>query len=157
MSSLVEMQGELRDKKALKRKAEKILKELEVGEKASINTTDPECTKVKSIHGSHAGYNVQSVVDERYGLIVNADVVSENNDSNQFAKQINQADDTLGKECSVACGDAGYDNTEELKKIEGRGIKVIVPQQRHSSKKKDASFDKERFHYDKQRDCYICL
>ncbi len=30
--------------------------------------------------GSHAGYNVQSVVDEKHGLIVSSDVVNENNE-----------------------------------------------------------------------------
>jgi transposase len=154
--SLVEMKDELRDKKALKSKVEKILKELEEGKKPSINTTDTECTKVKSIQGSHAGYNVQSVVDGKYGLIVNTDVISESNDRNQFAEQINQANDTLKKKCRVACADAGYDNTEELKRINDQGIKVIVPQQRHSSQKKDKSFEKENFRYDKQKDCYIC-
>lgn len=155
-SSLVEMKEELQDRKVLKSKVEQILKELGEEKRSSINTTDSECTKVKSIHGSHAGYNVQSVVDEKYGLIVNTDVVSEGNDRNQFAEQINQANDTLEKECSVACADAGYDNTDELKKIDDLGIKVIVPQQRHTSNKEDTSFDKEKFHYNKQKDCYIC-
>ncbi len=155
-SSLVEMKEELQDRKALKSKVEGILKELEVGNKTSINTTDSECAKVKSLQGSHAGYNVQSVVDEKHGLIVNTDVVSDNNDRNQFAKQINQANDVLEKKCSVACADAGYDNTDELKKIDDRGIKVIVPQQRHPSQKEDNSFEKEKFQYNKQKDCYIC-
>ena len=68
----------------------------------SVNTIDEECAKVKDIHGTHAGYNVQSVVDEKHGLIVNTDVVSEGNDRNQFAEQINQANDTLGKKCSAS-------------------------------------------------------
>jgi transposase len=155
-SSLVEMREELQDRKVLKSKVEKILKELEEGKKSSINTTDTECTKVKSIQGSHAGYNVQSVVDGKHGLIVNTDVISESNDRNQFAEQINQANDTLKKKCSIACADAGYDNTDELKRINDQGIKVIVPQQRHPSQKKDKSFEKENFRYNKQKDCYIC-
>ena len=155
-SSLVEMKEELQDRKALKSKVEGILKKLEKRNKSSINTTDSECTKVKSIQGSHAGYNVQSVVDEKHGLIVNTDVVSEGNDRNQFAEQINQANDTLENKCSVACADAGYDNTDELKKIDDRGIKVVVPQQRHPSQKVDKSFEKENFQYDKKKDCYIC-
>lgn len=155
-SLLVEMREELQDRKVLKSKVEKILKEMEEGKKSSINTTDTECTKVKSIQGSHAGYNVQSVVDGKHGLIVNTDVISESNDRNQFAEQINQANDTLEKECSIACADTGYDNTDELKRINDQGIKVIVPQQRHPSQKKDKSFEKENFRYNKQKDCYIC-
>ena len=74
----------------------------------STNTTDPDCTKVRSKQGSHAGYNGQMVVDEKYGLIVSGDVVNENNDLHQFANQVEQANETLEKKCKTACADAGY-------------------------------------------------
>lgn len=156
LPSVVTMKKELQNKKVLRVKVEKILKKLEEEGQKSVNTTDEECTKVKGIQGTHAGYNVQSVVDEKHGLIVHTDVVSESNDRNQFAEQINQANETLEEKCSVACADAGYDNTDELKSIDDQGIKVIVPQQKHSSHKKDASFDKDKFQYDTEQDCYIC-
>ncbi|MFH1823674.1 MAG: hypothetical protein ABH873_00390, partial [Candidatus Firestonebacteria bacterium] len=50
-------------------------------------TIDKGCTRINSLSGSHAGYNTQIVVDEKHGIIVNSDVVSENNDVNQFAEQ----------------------------------------------------------------------
>ncbi len=156
LPSVVTMKEELQDKKVLKSKVERILKKLEEEGQKSVNTTDEECAKVKGRQGTHAGYNVQSVVDEKYGLIVNTDVVSEGNDRNQFAEQIDQANDTLGKKCSVACADAGYDNTDELKRLDDQGIKVIVPQQKHTSNKEDTSFDKDKFQYDTEQDCYIC-
>jgi transposase len=156
LPSVVIMKEELQDKKVLRFKVEKILKKLEEEGKLSVNTTDGECTKVKGRQGTHAGYNVQSVVDKKHGLIVSTDVVSESNDRNQFAEQIDQANDILGEKCSVACADAGYDNTDELKSIDDQGIKVIVPQQKHTSNKKDASFDKDKFQYDAEKDCYVC-
>lgn len=104
--SLVKVKKELKDKKVLKAKVEEILKELKEENKKSINTIDPESTRINSIQGSHAGYNLQGVVDEKYGLIVNSDVVSENNDLNQFAQQINQANEILGKKCDTACADS---------------------------------------------------
>ena len=57
----------------------------------------------------------------------------------------------------MACGDAGYANTEELKKIDEQGIQVVVPSQRqalHSQEEKP--FSKSHFSYDPKRDCYIC-
>lgn len=104
--SLVKMRKELKNKKVLKAKVEEILKELKKENKKSINTTDPECTRINSLQGSHAGYNLQAVTDEKYGLIVNSDVVSENNDLNQFAQQINQANEILEKKCDTACADS---------------------------------------------------
>ena len=154
--SLVEMREELKGKKELKEKVGKILEELEEKEEKSINTTDSQCTRIKSVQGSHAGYNAQAVVDEKHGLIVRSDVVSENNDLSQFADQIDQANETVEEKCEVACADSGYADTEELEKIDKRGIKVIVPSQRQASKKEPKPFDKVNFQYDSQKDCYIC-
>lgn len=104
--SLVKMKKELKNKKVLKAKVKNILKELKEENKKSINTTDSESTRINSIQGSHAGYSLQNVVDEKHGLIVNSDVVSENNDLNQFAEQINKANEVLEKKCDTACADS---------------------------------------------------
>jgi hypothetical protein len=154
--SLVTMDKELKDQKILKSKVKNILKELEEEKQKSLNTTDPECTRINSLQGSHAGYNLQSTVDEKEGLILSSDVVSENNDLNQFASQINQANQILGKKCKTAVADSGYATTEELEKIDQQGIKVIVPSQRQARKGEPHEFAKERFTYDPKNDCYIC-
>ena len=154
--SHIEMEEELKDKKELKSKVEEIVKELEEKEEKSINTTDSACTRVKSVQGTHAGYNTQAVVDEKHGLIVNSDVVSKNNDLEEFASQIDQANETIGKKCEVACADSGYADTDELEKIDKQEIKVIVPSQRQASKKEPKPFNKANFHYDSEKDCYLC-
>ena len=154
--SLVKLNKEIKDKQTLKTKVEAILEELKQDDKKSVNTIDKDCTRINSVHGSGAGYNAQTVVDEKYGLIVNTDVVSENNDVHQFMNQIEQANETLGKKCDTACADSGYADTEQLKQIDARGIKVIVPSQRQASKKEPEDFDKERFNYNLKKDCYIC-
>ena len=154
--SLVTMDEELKDQKILKSKVKGILKELEEEKQKSLNTIDPECTRINSLQGSHAGFNVQSAVDEKEGLILSIDVVSENNDLNQFASQINKANETLGKKCKTACADSGYASTEELEKIDKQGIKVIVPSQRQAAKGEPHEFAKERFTYNLKNDCYIC-
>ena len=154
--SLVEMDEELINVNALKSKVKQILKTLEDEGKKSINTVDPECTRINSVHGSHAGYNAQIAVDEKHGLIISSEVVSENNDLNQFANQVNQANETLENKCEVACADSGYADTDTLEKIDDQKIVVVVPSQRQASKKEPGQFDKRRFQYDADRDCYIC-
>jgi len=57
------------------------LKELQEQERESINTTDPDCVKVKGRQGIHAGYNGQIVVDEKQWLIVHSDVVNDGDPS----------------------------------------------------------------------------
>jgi len=154
--SLVRMDKELKDQKILKAKVQGILKELEEEKQKSLNTTDPDCTRINSLQGSHAGYSLQSVVDEKHGLILSAEVVSENNDLGQFAQQIDQANEVLEKKCKVACADSGYASTRELEKIAEQGIKVIVPSQRQASLRKPTLFAKEHFSYDRVNDGYIC-
>ena len=154
--SLVKMQKELADTKDLRGRVQGILNQLNVEDKKSINTTDPDCAMIHGRQGSHAGYNAQTVVDEKHGLIVSSDVVNENNDLHQFAEQINQAEKTLEKKPETGCADAGYSSIKELAKIDNQGIKVIVPSSRQASGKQAGPFDRCNFKYDKDRDIYIC-
>jgi hypothetical protein len=155
-SSWVEMEDELVQKKQLKDRVQEVLRALRETEREKINLTDPDCAIMHSIQGSHASYNVQSVVDEKNGLIVHAEAVSETSDLNQFARQIDQANEVLDKPCEVACADAGYADTEELQKIDGKQIKVIVPSQRQALHEEEGPFSKSHFRYDKEQDCYWC-
>ncbi|MDO8660314.1 MAG: transposase, partial [Candidatus Woesearchaeota archaeon] len=154
--SLVELNNELKDKEVLKSKILNILSELKKEEDTSINSTDRDCSNVKGRQGTHAGYNGQIVVDEKHGLIVSSDVSNDNNDRNQFANQIDQANTVLDKKCTNACADAGYANTEDLHKVDQQGITVIVPTQKQASNAEIKQFDKEQFKYDLHNDCYIC-
>lgn len=154
--SLVKVPEELLEKEKLKARVQEIMAELKEQGKESINTTDADCVKVKSGEGIKAGYNGQIVVDEKNGLIVSSDVVSESNDSQQFAKQIEQANEVLEKKCEKACADAGYTNTEELKKVDEQEIEVIVPTTKQAHNSPSLPFSKEKFDYDTEADCYIC-
>ena len=53
----------------------------------------------------------------------------------------------------VGCADAGYADTEELKKIDQQGI-LVVGQGLHWEEEKP--FSKARFRYDQQKVCYVC-
>jgi transposase len=155
-SSIVKMEKELTDNEALKAKVVDILNKLDAEGKESINTTDSDCTKIHGRQGSHAGYNAQNVVDGKHGLIVSSDVVSENNDMNQLAEQIDNANETLGRKCKTACADSGYSDVEELEKVDEQDIKVVVPSIRQASTKKPGEFDISNFKYDRSQDCFIC-
>ena len=69
-----------------------------------------------SIQGSHASYNVQSVVDDKHGLIVHAEAVSETSDVNQFAQQIDKAKEILKEVLRGGirrCGLCGHGRAKE--------------------------------------------
>jgi hypothetical protein len=150
------MEDELTQKKQLKERIQAALKTIKETEQEKINLTDPDCAIMHSIQGSHTSYNVQSVVDDKHGLIVHAEAVNETSDVNQFAQQIDQANGVLDKPCEAACADAGYADTQELQKIDAKGIKVVVPSQRQALHEEEGPFSKSHFRYDPEQDCYWC-
>ena len=154
--SYIAMDKELSKKQHLKDRIRQALDAFKDDARKQINQTDTDCAIMHSIQGSHASYNVQSVVDERHGLIVHAEAVNATSDVNQFARQIEGANDLLETSCKVACADAGYADTDELEKIDQQGIKVIVPSQRQALHKEESPFSKSHFIYDKEQDAYIC-
>jgi transposase len=154
--SLVKLNKELKNKETLKSKVQTLMNELKEEQKQSINSTDKDCVIVRGRQGSHSGYNGQIVVDAKHGLIVNSDVVNENNDCHQFANQIEQANEVIGKNCTTACADSGYAVVDELKKIDNKQITVVVPTTKQASEKQPKPFDKEQFKYDAEHNCYIC-
>ena len=144
------------EKSRLKDKIEEVLKVFSEPGREQVNRTDGDCAVMHSVQGSHASYNVQSVVDDQHGLMVQAEAVSETSDVNQFARQIEQANEVLPEPCKIACGDAGYADTEELQKVEAQGIKVVVPSQRQALHEEEGPFSKSRFRYDREQDGYWC-
>jgi transposase len=154
--SLVKMNEEFQDAKTLKEKIESVIEKGKSKNLKKVNGTDPDAVDFSSRQGSHSGYNVQVVTDEKNGLIVNVDVVNENNDYNQFAKQINQANENLDKNCETAVADAGYSVVDDLKEITDKEIDVIVPSQKQASKTEKNPFDKDEFQYNPTSNEYKC-
>jgi len=156
LPSLVAIRQEREDTCSLKQRVEAVMEELKGSGKSNLNTVDKDCTRINSPHGTGAGYSAQVVVDDKNGLVVSADAVSVNNDLGQFSRQIDKAQEELGRKCQVAVADSGYAWTEDLGKIDKQGIQVIVPTQRIASGRKVGEYDKRRFGYDSVKDCYIC-
>lgn len=161
--SWVKMPKELSQQKHLKATIQSALDEFKSrgthtknGKERKVNRLDPESTVMQSPQGTHPGYSMQSVVDDKNGLIVHTDAVSDANDSNQLAKQVKAAEKVLDKNCQVACADSGYSDIEQMGKIESEQTQVIVPSKQQSSSKPPEPFNKSEFIYDKEHDCYRC-
>jgi len=156
MASLVSVSEKLGEACAVKERVKAIVDELRDSGKPALNTVDRECARTNSVHGTHAGYNAQVVVDESKGLIVSCDVVNANNDLGQFSVQIDKAQKELGHKCQIAVADSGYADTNDLEKIDKQEIQVIVPTQMIASGRKIKEFDKRNFRYDTEGDRYVC-
>jgi transposase len=162
-TSFVAMPKKLAQAKKLKESIENALAEFSErgdktkdGKERKVNRIDPKSVVVKSPQGTHCGYSMQSVVDDQNGLIAHTDVVSEPNDSNQLAVQICGAEADLGRECKMACADAGYSDIVEIEKLESAGKTVVVPSQIQALHGEIGPFDKSRFAFDAESDCYLC-
>ena len=155
-SSPVQIPEELSDAQALRQKIQQILKDLKAQGGGRLNTTDPDCSIMHSVQGSHCAYNVQHVVDDQHGLIVSADPVKDSNDTQQLDQQLAHAHENLGRSAQVVCADAGYANTAELEKAEQRQIQVIVPSQTQALHEEPGPFHHDQFKYDPPTDSYTC-
>jgi len=157
LGSSVAMGKELGQAQRLPDKIKRGLTTREPSGRKKINLTDPDCALLHSVQGSHASDNVQSVVDDKNGLIVHGEAVDQTRDINQLAAPIDQANKRLAKPCEVACGDGGYADTAELKKIDDQGIKVVVPSQRQAlHDQEDKPFSKNHCRYDQAKASYYC-
>lgn len=154
--SLVKLKEELIGKEKLQKKVKAILSELEEKGSKSVNMVDKDSVNAKGRQGTHASYNSQIVTDGKNGLIVNSEVISQSNDTNQFSDQIKKAEVVLEKEVNAACADAGYWQLDDLAKISSRGTQVVVPSKKQASKKEISRFDKDNFKYDEASDEYVC-
>lgn len=154
--SLVRIDRELAVQGKLKSKVTAILEQLRESEKETLNSTDPDCVRTHGRQGTHAGYNLQTVVDGKEGLIINSDVVNDNNDLGQLADQVEKAEETLSRPGETVCADAGYCQYEDLEKLDRQGIKVIVPSKNQASRKVAKPFQKSAFRYQSENDIYTC-
>lgn len=158
--SLVKLKDELANQEVLKAKVAEIAKELNESDTQKLNTTDPDSFMSKADRGAKMYHNSQITVDEKHGLIVNADVVEQSVDTNQLSVQAKQAQDTLGKKPENICADNGYYSINDIANIDA-DVNVIVPSQGQLIKERTPDkikpFSKNTFRYDESRDCYICL
>lgn len=155
--SLVKLSKELQNQEELASKIKDILIEFENSDKNSINLTDTDSIRNKGDRGTKAYHNGQITVDEKNGLIVNTDVVSEAFDINQFKEQLEQAQEVIGKSAQTVCADAGYFNVKDLKEVSPQTM-VIVPSQQQAQEEQGQVklFNQKEFTYDSKNDEYVC-
>lgn len=152
--SLVHLQEELAQQRGRQEQIATALQRLQEEDRARVNLTDPDCAQMRGRQGAHAGYNSQIVVDEQHGLLVQAEVVSDQNDRRQFAPQIAAAAETTGKTPEVAGADNGYYSGAELEKMTAVATQVLVPARESAAPSQP--FAKGRFPYVAAENVYVC-
>ena len=139
---------------AKRSRAEADLARLEESGETQLSLTDPDARLLVKNGQAVAGYNVQSVVDDKHNLIVASEVVNDSSDVNQLHAMAKAAKDALEAEALQVLADEGYYSSAELKGCEDDGITAYVPVPEGIEKK--GRFSLKDFSYDPAGDAYHC-
>ena len=112
---------------ARRSRAQADLARLEESGETQLSLTDPDARLLAKSGQAVAGYNVQTVVDDKHKLIVASAVVNDSSDVNQLHAMAKAAKHALEVETLQVLADAGYYSSAELKACEDDGIVAYVP------------------------------
>ena len=102
------------------------------------------------------GYNAQTVVDSKHGLIVCSEVTNNSNDLGLLGPMVIQAKEILGLDEVDAVADKGYYSAEDFKKCEENNITTHVSEVMMSPSERQGLFGKRHFIYNQEKDLYTC-
>jgi hypothetical protein len=139
---------------ARRERARADLKDLETGEKGQVSKTDSDARLLSKGDQTIAGYNVQSVVDDKHKLIVASEVVNRS-DAGHLHQMAKAAKEILEVETLQILADGGYYNSEDLKACEDDGIVAYVPPHQGNGKL-EGRFARKDFSYDAATNTYRC-
>jgi transposase len=141
---------------ARRERAQADLKDLESGDKGQVSKTDSDARLLSKGDQTIAGYNVQSVVDDKHKLIVASEVVNRS-DAGHLHVMAKATKEILEAETLQMLADGAYYNSEDLKACEDDGIVVYVPAHEGNGKlEKEGRFVRKDFSYDAATNTYRC-
>lgn len=142
----------LRTRRADVEQAVRLMRAMDMGQ---VAVTDADARMMRGPHGTVVGYNVQTAVDARHGLIAHHEVTQATSDQNQLHAVASGAKEALAVETLEAVADAGYADAEQLDACDRSGIVAFVPHPRSVNTRGDF-FDKSDFVYDAGSNTYRC-
>ena len=143
----------LKDKK---KKLESLEKELEESGTNYLSLTDKDAKILKKNGSIIVGYNAQTAVDSKHGLIICSEVTNSSNDMGLLGPMAIQAKEILDLDEVDAVADKGYYSAEDFKKCEKNNITAHVSEVMMSPSERQGLFGKRHFIYDREKDLYTC-
>jgi hypothetical protein len=158
-----ELPEDLTDKKKFLEKIKEAKKYLEDNQLKRVNITEPE---TRLMHTPDGGldicYNAQLAVDSEHQIIVANDVVSEENDHEQFIPMYEAVENNTGQEPKESSADAGYHSGKVYLYLEKNKINGYIPDCKFgietdkNGKEKLTEYDRRNFSYIEKGNKYIC-
>ena len=148
---------ELADAKKCREKIRKSLAELDEAGANSLQPSEPDARMMMCDGKKAFSYNAQAVTDDKAGIIVAGDVVTQETDHGLLASMIDTVKETAGDVAETTLADKGYSADKDLAQAEEKGYEVLVNLGKNVDPTEgDKPFHTSRFVYDSEEDCCIC-
>jgi len=129
-------------------KYEEIMRKLEIEGDRCLSLTDPDAPLVSDKRGGlMPGYNVQSVVDSKYDIVVEIDTSQNVCDNGLLSVMVEKTQESSVNKEFIALADKGYWQGDDLAATETLGVIPLVAEQNnapHSDQPSDYTTDKFR-------------
>lgn len=129
---------------------------LEASSENQISLTDPDSRAMHPKSRIGVGYNVQTAVDVKHKLIVEAQVHNNVTDLGLLAETSIAACENLNVTNIDVVADKGYFKIEDIQACETAGVTPYVPKPRRGPAISKGLFPKEAFEFDAAADLYRC-
>jgi len=135
------------------------LKKIEESDGKEISTIDPDAHFMHTNGDGRnldACYNVQTVVDSKHKLIVDFDVTTCPDDKGALVAMTESAKEIMGVDKVGVAADKGFYDGEDISICEQSGTTCYIPATLDYKPAPNENYNKSKFRYDAQNDCYIC-
>jgi transposase len=143
-----------------RQRIQEALKELDESDKKAVHPSEPEARFMKNRRCKDLSYNAQAVADQKSGLIVASDVVTDGADNAQFVPMVDKVKENLGAVAEETVADAGYYSSSQIGLADERNYGIVIGKSSGeilSDRRADVDpYDRSRFVFDRERDCFIC-
>jgi transposase len=147
---------ELTNDIARREKIRSAIAEMKAEKRNSYHPNEPEAHVMQCGPEQTFGYNAQAVADDKYGIIVAADVTTESNDVHQLVAMIEEAESILGAKTAETIADKGYASSPAFGTLDELGYEATVAMPDNFLPHPDKPFDASNFIYDEPNDVMIC-
>lgn len=132
-----------------------------IEKKERINITDHDCGLMQQANGeTNSAYAVTMATDSENDFIVYLDVQENPSDSEALIPAVDGSSSITGKCHEVVNADSGFSSIDNLEKLEADEQFALIPDRRYEAEIKGSlskkDYDRSRFLYDEERDCYRC-
>ena len=132
----------------------------QVSEEGEVSTVDKDARLQRSGGDGRkldVGYNVHTVVDSKYHMIVEFELTNNAHDSGNLHRLSEQAKEIMEVKEITNLADKGYYDSEDIAACEGSGVTCLVAKPRTGgAARKAEGFNRENFIYDGENDRYSC-